>query len=102
MNVDKSRLVMIRDELADYAKSWHVQRCYLDDLPRLLAELDTAGFRPWRVLLEHSEYTVISYLSAGECERRGIQPLRLDRYTVLDKEALPMTPAQRVGASEEV
>lgn len=77
-----------RDELADYAKAWHAQRCSLDDLPRLLAELETAGFRPWRVLLEHSEYTVISYMSADERERRGIKAPRLDRQTVLDKDAL--------------
>lgn len=88
VNVDMAKVATIRDGLADYEKCWHAQRCILDDLPRLLAELETAGFRPWQVLLEHSEYTVISYMSAGERERRGIQPLRLDRHTVLDKDVL--------------
>ncbi len=60
-------------------KPWQVVRCRLDELPGHLKLLEDAGYNLWSVILEHSEYTILAYLSIGERERQGIPPHRLDR-----------------------
>jgi len=60
-------------------QAWLAVRCDMGELPRRMKLMEDAGYRVWRVLLEHSEYTILAYLTVGERERLGIKPMRADR-----------------------
>ena len=54
---------------------WYVGRCLYAELPRELRKVEAQGYERPTVLLEHSEYTIIAYMSRGERERRRVEPL---------------------------
>ena len=51
---------------------WYVGRCLYGGLARELSKLEAQGYEHPTVLLEHSEYTIIAYMTRGERERRGL------------------------------
>jgi len=74
---------------------WRAVICHLPELSRNLTLLEAAGYHLWKVLIEHSEYTILAYLPMDDRERLGLWPPvdREDRNPYVPEAAL-------AGASE--